>query len=337
MNYWIIFLTGLTTGGVTCAAMQGGILAGIIASGAKVGSNTSSSLRSDSYSIAAFLLSKLLSHFLLGALLGLVGSQAELGEGTRLIFQGFAALFMLVAALNLLDVHPLLRYLVITPPRALLRFAKGSSRLTPLLSPAVFGALTILIPCGVTQAMEVVAVASGSPLSGALILATFVAGTIPSFALIGLAASRLSRAGSRLLAQVAATLLIVLSLSSFNGILTALDSPYSLERVWQVLSTPVGATRPVAVANGVQKVTLSVENSGYSPRAFTVARDIPVELTLAAGKVYTCALSFTLPAFGIRTTLPPSSSQTLTFTPRNPGRYTYTCSMGMYSGVMEVI
>ena len=31
MNLWVAFITGLTTGGVSCAAMQGGLLAGLIA------------------------------------------------------------------------------------------------------------------------------------------------------------------------------------------------------------------------------------------------------------------------------------------------------------------
>jgi len=31
MNLWIIFLTGLTTGGLSCLAVQGGLLTSIIA------------------------------------------------------------------------------------------------------------------------------------------------------------------------------------------------------------------------------------------------------------------------------------------------------------------
>jgi len=31
MNLFLIFITGLTTGGIACAAMQGGLLASVIA------------------------------------------------------------------------------------------------------------------------------------------------------------------------------------------------------------------------------------------------------------------------------------------------------------------
>lgn len=31
MNLWVIFLTGLTVGGLTCLAVQGGLLASVIA------------------------------------------------------------------------------------------------------------------------------------------------------------------------------------------------------------------------------------------------------------------------------------------------------------------
>ena len=31
MNLWVIFITGLTVGGLTCLAVQGGLLASVIA------------------------------------------------------------------------------------------------------------------------------------------------------------------------------------------------------------------------------------------------------------------------------------------------------------------
>src|SRR5574341_98276 len=35
MNYWLIFITGLTTGGLSCVAVQGGLLATAISGGRK--------------------------------------------------------------------------------------------------------------------------------------------------------------------------------------------------------------------------------------------------------------------------------------------------------------
>jgi plastocyanin domain-containing protein len=40
---------------------------------------------------------------------------------------------------------------------------------------------------------------------------------------------------------------------------------------------------------------------------------------------------------GIVKNLQPNSRETVAFTPQNPGKIAFTCSMGMYRGVIEVI
>ena len=128
-----------------------------------------------------------------------------------------------------------------------------------------------------------------------------------------------------------------MALYSVNGIFTALDSPYSLERIISVLRAPVAAPALVPQIGGVQKVTIDITSSGYTPRNFSVRVNIPVELQVNAGEVYTCATSFTFKAFGINAFVKPGTNQVFKFTPTQTGRYTFSCSMGMYSGTMEVI
>ncbi|KKU45638.1 MAG: putative membrane protein [Microgenomates group bacterium GW2011_GWA2_46_7] len=334
MNLWLIFLTGLTSGGVTCAAMQGGLLASIIAN-QKKDSKVVGFGQDDYLPVAAFLTTKLLSHIILGFFLGWLGSQVELSLSVRLFFQTLAALFMLATAMNLLNVHPLFRYLTIQPPKFAYRYIKASS--ASLFAPALFGVLTVLIPCGVTQAMEVLAITSGSPVQGALIMGSFVLGTAPMFIVIGLATARLSETWQKTFLRAAAFLLILMSLYSLNGALTAIDSPYSVERIVSVLSTPVSSSSVVATTNGVQQATISITSAGYSPRKFSVKVGVPVELKVMAGEVYSCATAFTFKAFGINAFVKPNTNQIFTFTPTQKGRYTFSCSMGMYSGTMEVI
>lgn len=345
MNLWLVFLTGLTSGGVTCAAMQGGLLASTIATQKNVESHTRSADNQpgsfdlgDWGPVAAFLSTKLLAHFILGALLGALGSVLTLSLGVQLFFQGAAALFMLASAMNLLEVHPLFRYMTITPPRFARKLIKNSTAANRLFAPGLLGVLTVLIPCGVTQAMELVAISSASPVQGALTMGSFVAGTAPAFAVIGLATAKLSEVWRTYFLRAAAALLIIMSLYSFNGILLATDSRYSVQRVWEVINTPLGPlTQETPVVGGIQAVTIEVENNGYSPKRFTVKAGTPVQLTLKAGNVYSCAAAFTFREFGINAYIKPNSEQVFTFTPTKKGRYTYSCSMGMYSGVMEVI
>jgi len=197
MNLIAIFLTGLTTGGLSCLAMQGGLLTSVISNqkGEELGDKpVATSLKKidllDWQPALLFLAAKLVSHTMLGFLLGWLGSQFELNLTVRLLFQAVAAFFMLATAGNLLNLHPLFRYVVIQPPRFVQRLVKNSTKSKAIFTPAVLGFLTIFIPCGITQAMEVLAVTSGSAVMGALILFFFVLGTSPLFALLGIATAK---------------------------------------------------------------------------------------------------------------------------------------------------
>jgi sulfite exporter TauE/SafE len=98
---------------------------------------------------------------------------------------------MFATAMNLLNVHPIFRYVSFQPPKILQRLIRNTTKSKTLFAPGLLGFLTIFIPCGVTQAMEVIAINTGSPLQGALILLAFVLGTSPLFALLGIATAKL--------------------------------------------------------------------------------------------------------------------------------------------------
>lgn len=382
MNLWAIFLIGLTSGGLSCLAVQGGFLASIIANQkeeeiGEVAQETEEevkltrkerrkakyleSLQQQQQNIAAksfdqldwmpvtlFLAAKLVSHVLLGFFLGWLGSKIELGVTAKLIFQTIAAFFMLGTAMNLLEVHPIFRYLVIQPPKFFQRMVRNTTKGKALFTPLLLGFLTILIPCGITQAMEVTAISLGNPLQGALIMGAFVLGTSPVFAIVGIATAKLSETFQKQFMKFAAAALIFLGLSSLNGVLVVLNSPITFETVTSPItyffsdqrfsSVASGASgSEVSVRNGVQQAVVNVTSSGYSPGSFQVKAGVPVQLTVNTKDVYSCASSFLMKAFNVRMNLGPTDSQTVTFTPTQPGKYQFNCSMGMYRGVMEVI
>ena len=327
MNLGLIFLTGLTTGGLSCLAVQGGLLVSVIAK-----QKTKTWLP-----VLMFLLAKAVAYAVLGLLLGLFGAKISFNETASAIFQLFAAIFMFGTAMNLLNVHPIFRYLTITPPAFIRRALKNTGKSEAMFAPLILGVMTILIPCGVTQAMEVLAINSGNPVQGALIMLMFVLGTVPLFALFGVSAARLSEVWRVQFSRVAATLLIGFSLYVLNSSLILFNSPLtfsSLTRpvVWFFSDERFSQTEPVS-----NQVTINISNSGYSPKYFKVKANQPVTLTLKSNNVRSCALSFVFKAFNIRAMLKSTDEQTFTFTPTQTGKFTYSCSMGMYSGVIEVI
>jgi len=376
MNYWIILLTGLTTGALSCLAVQGGLLTSIIANQkdkefedletegleaeatakeqkkAKKRAKYLSKLKSvsafksfdflDWMPVTLFLVAKLIAHTILGFFLGYLGESLSLSLGIRLSFQIFTALFMFATAMNLLNVHPIFRFVLIQPPKFIQKMVKNSSKSKALFAPMFLGLLTVFIPCGVTQAMEVLAINSASPVQGALIMFSFVLGTTPLFAAIGIATAKLSEAWHAKFMKVASYLLIAMAVYSINGVLLVMDSPLTLQKV----VAPVGYffsddrfadSKLTAIQDGVQKVTIQALNNGYSPNRLTVKAGVPVELTVTSNETYSCAAAFVFREFGISTFLKATDSQTFTFTPTKTGKFTYSCSMGMYTGVMEVI
>ncbi|MBI2587540.1 sulfite exporter TauE/SafE family protein, partial [Candidatus Amesbacteria bacterium] len=73
-NLWIIFTTGLLTGGVTCMAVQGGLLAAALASNQELGITNKGKI----FGTISFLVSKLVAYTILGFLLGWLGSKVDL-------------------------------------------------------------------------------------------------------------------------------------------------------------------------------------------------------------------------------------------------------------------
>ena len=292
--------------------------------------------------VAMFLSTKLIAHTILGFLLGLLGSAITLSLGVRLGFQVFTAIFMFATAMNLLDVHPIFRHLAFQPPKFLQRMIRNTSKSRALFAPAVLGLMTIFIPCGVTQAMEVLAINTGSPIQGALIMFSFMLGTSPLFAILGVATAKLSEGWYQKFTKFAAWALIGMFVYSINGVLLVIDSPITVNKIISPITYVFSDERfeqlaTAGVVDGVQQVTLNVLNRGYSPSRFKVKQGMPVQLTLESKEVYSCALAFVFKEFGINTFLDSTDSRSFTFTPNKPGKYTFTCSMGMYTGTMEVI
>jgi sulfite exporter TauE/SafE len=354
MNLWLIFLTGLTTGGLSCLAVQGGLLGSVIANQKEqelaekmADSNRRRLDKFDWLPVAMFLVAKLIVYTLLGFLLGALGSVITLSLGVRLAFQVFTALFMFATAMNLLNVHPIFRYLAFQPPKFVRKMVKNSSQSKAIFAPFVLGLMTVFIPCGVTQAMEVLAINTGNPVAGALIMFAFVLGTSPLFAILGVAAARLSETWHRQFTKVAAYALIGMMIYSLNGVLVVINSPLTLQKITAPIAyffseerfaranTTGAAVAPIE--NGVQQVAIGVSNQGYTPRYIQVKKDVPVKLTLTSNGVYSCASAFVFRKFNIQTFLEPVDRETFTFTPTETGKFAFTCSMGMYSGVMEVI
>lgn len=347
MNLWTIFITGLTVGGLTCLAVQGGLLASTIATREGDDLKTGEEGKHAIFPTLAFLVTKLIAYTILGFILGAFGGALSITPGVQIIMQLLAGLYMVAIALNLLNVHPIFRYVIIQSPRFLTRMVRNQSKSKDIFAPALLGAMTIFIPCGTTLAMETLAISSARPLLGALIMAAFVLGTMPLFFGLGFLTSTLGDAFRGKFLKVAALLVLYLGISSVNGSLVASGSPITLQSVAENFpiqidlsggtSTQSNDTSTIAATNGVQTANITVFPNGYQPNYIKVKAGMPVRLNLSTTGGYGCTVGFRIPKLGIVKDLSQENPAIVEFTPQTPEKLTWTCSMGMFRGVIEVI
>lgn len=339
MDLWIIFLTGLTVGGLTCLAVQGGLLASVIAAKENEEVEKGTNKKNTFFPTTAFLIAKLIAYTVLGFILGAFGGVISINQTAQIIMQLFAGLYMIAIALNLLNVHPIFRHAVIQPPKFLTRKVRNQSKRKDLFAPAMLGAMTVFIPCGTTLAMETWAISSANAFVGATIMAVFVLGTTPLFFSVGWVTSVLGDKFRTRFLRIAAVGLIYLGLVSINGASIAFGFPLNSQTFIESFNS-LKIQRNESSQN-IRPITQSVEilitAGGYSPKYILVKKDQPVTLTLKSQNAYSCASAFRIPSLGISKNLQANEVEIISFTPRKVGKIIFTCSMGMYSGVIEVI
>lgn len=328
MDLLTIFFIGLTAGGLGCVALQGGLLASAITARKKIDQKDEN--KNDILPTLAFLIAKLGVYALLGFILGFFGAALSISDSLRAVLQIIAGVYMIIVALNLLNVHPFFRYFILQPPRFLTKLVKNQSQSADIFAPGILGAMTIFIPCGTTLAMEALAVSSGSSLKGALILSVFVLGTFPVFFGLGYITTKLSETFRQTFFKLAAVLIIMV------GVSTIYNS-------WSTAGLP-GVTLGNGNTNQRQVDTITKQDykiqildSGFSPNRIKVKKGLPVKLTLVSSNVYSCALAFRIPSLGISKNLKPTDSQIIEFTPTKLGQIPFSCSMGMYRGTIDVV
>jgi sulfite exporter TauE/SafE len=344
VNLLAIFTTGLLTGGLTCMAVQGGLLTATLAQREEEHLQEHMARSGKVLPILSFLIAKLITYTILGAFLGWLGEVLQLSLSTRVILQIFVSIFMVGTALNMLRAHPIFRYFVIQPPRFLTRIVRNQSKRRDVFAPALLGAFTIFIPCGTTQAMMALAIGTANPILGAAVLFAFVLGTSPVFFLLGYLTMKLGDVLHERFVKFVAAVIIILAIYTLNSAIALTGSFWTLENLFHdfycVVSYCDDSTDLIADSRlaPVTEETITIGQNGYIPNTFAVKAGSEVTVHLKNQGAGGCIQAFTIPALNIQKIVPPNTSGTITFiAPASPGRISFMCSMGMYPGTIEII
>jgi sulfite exporter TauE/SafE len=181
VTYGTAFIIGIVASLSTCMAVVGGLVLSMSATFAKVGDRVKPQLM--------FHGGRIISFFILGGVIGAVGSAFTLNTGTSFALSFVIGLVMLALGVNLIDVFPWAKRLQPSMPQFIARHAHGVSRFNHTLTPLLVGVATFFLPCGFTQSMQLYTLSTGSFLAGGLTMLSFALGTLPVLALMSFSLS----------------------------------------------------------------------------------------------------------------------------------------------------
>lgn len=172
VTYGTAFLIGIIASLSSCMAVVGGLLLSLSATAAKKGETMRPQI--------LFHSSRIISFFILGGIIGAIGSVATLSAIATFSLGSIITVVMLILGINLLDIAPWAKRLQPSLPK---RFTK---QISPLLSPILIGIATFFLPCGFTQSMQLYTLSTGSFITGGLTMFSFALGTLPVLVLISM-------------------------------------------------------------------------------------------------------------------------------------------------------
>lgn len=334
MSYGMLFVIGLITS-VHCIAMCGGINLSQCIPRGKDGEDQGGQALGPAF---LYNLGRVISYTAVGFLVGALGSVITFSNNAQGILKLAAGGFMIIMGINMLGIFPGLRKL---NPRMPAVFARKIDRKKAgNKSPLIVGLLNGLMPCGPLQAMQIYALSTGSPLSGALSMFLFSLGTVPLMFGIGALSTLLSKKFSRKMMTAGAVLVVVLGLSM-------LSQGWSLAgfQAGQVQDTAeVTADDPQVTADDpdrseeedVQVIHSTLSRGGYPE--ITVRAGIPVKWVIDApeGSINGCNNRMFIYEYEIEHAFQ-TGENIIEFTPENTGTFGYSCWMGMIRSSITVV
>ncbi len=214
-SYGAVFLIGIAASLSSCAAVVGGLILSLSSTLAKQKAFTSKT-------IWAFHASRIISFFILGGLIGLIGSAVKVTPLTTIILNGFLAFVMVILGLNLLELFDFTKKLQVKLPSSFFKKISKNKN-NSIISSALLGMSTFFLPCGFTQSMQVYALSSQNFFKAGVIMLVFALGTLPVLFLITLSSKSFSSSKySKVFFKTAGILVIVFGLFNlYNALVVA--------------------------------------------------------------------------------------------------------------------
>lgn len=329
LSFGGILAIGLVAGTSSCLAVTGGLLLALAAQHNEL--HRAETPWKKFKPLLHFNIGRLASYFVLGGLVGLLGQSITLTTKMSGYMNIIVAFIMLYLALTILQIIPKGSF-PIRPPKKFSRWVAGLSESDHPMAPFTLGAMTFFLPCGFTQSLQLVALASGSFITGALTMFTFAIGTLPSLVGLSAVSSTTKGAASRLFLRFSGALVLVLAFFNLNSgfALTGINVTSFLQS-----PTPAVGSAPT-VTGGAQEVAMKVGPGYYEPNSLTIRAGVPVRWVVDGAGAQGCTSQLVIPDLNIVKFLT-RGQNIIEFVAPDPGRIAFSCSMGMVRGSFTVL
>jgi plastocyanin domain-containing protein len=104
---------------------------------------------------------------------------------------------------------------------------------------------------------------------------------------------------------------------------------------WYFFGAERSSGSATATTSGVQEVGITIKG-GYTPAVIHAKQGMPLRLVFDRQETSSCSEEVVLGDFGVRRFLPAFEKTVVELTPREPGRFDFSCGMGMLHGTLVV-
>lgn len=327
-SYAVLFVVGVLTS-IHCVGMCGGIM--LSQSLSKESKNKFEAIQP----ALLYNIGRVISYTILGGVIGALGSVFSLSITAKAIMQIFAGAFMVMMGFNMAGFSAFRKFHIKLPVSACKMKNKSSS-------PFIVGILNGLMPCGPLQTMQLFALGTGSATKGALSMFVFAIGTVPLMLTFGALSGLLSKGYTKRILKFSGVLIIVLGLIMGNrgfalaGININPITAFTSNAQSLVGGNSGGANVAKAtLQDGVQVITMTANNNGYTPNAFYVQKGIPVKWIIKGEQLNSCNNAVAVQSLNIQKKIK-SGENIIEFTPGDKD-INFSCWMGMIRGVIKVV
>ena len=286
-----------------------------------------------------FNLGRLISFGVLGALLGVLGKTFKLSTGfTTALILGVSVI-MIILALGMLDIK-IFQKIRFSLPKKFTRYVAGERHFQKKIMPFVLGGLTFFLPCGFTVAAQSMALLSGNPLQGALIMLVFALGTLPVLLGISFGSVKILQRKnySGIFLKIAGIVVLIFAFSSIKNQLTLLGIDFSF--LWASSGSKITLAQSTLppIVDGKQVVRMKAASYGWDPAFITVKAGIPVRWEIEDAGFSGCTNAIVAPRlFEGRLNLVRGKITVYEFNVDKAGVYPFSCWMGMVPGTIQAL